>query len=54
MATLKQIAPGDITLDNNVVPWSGTGYNIVSGQNLTFTMIQNDPNNGRPFSNLFS
>ena len=53
-ATLKQLSPGDITLTNNIIPWSGTGYNIVSGESLTFTMIQNDPNNGSPFSNLFS
>ena len=41
-------------VETNTVPWSGTGYNAVSGSNLTFTMAQSDPNNGRPFSNLFS
>ena len=52
MAIYKNV--DTVGMTTNVIPWSGTGYNAVSGSNLTFTMAQLDPNNGRPFSNLFS
>jgi hypothetical protein len=55
MAIYKNVSQGGgVGMETNVIPWSGTGYNAVSGSNLTFTMAQLDPNNGRPFSNLFS
>ena len=52
----KQVSAGGggVSTEVNAVPWSGTGYNAVSGSNLTFTMAQLDPNNGRAFSNLFT
>ena len=45
---------GGVSTEVNAVPWSGTGYNAISGSNLTFTIAQADPNNGRAFSNLFT
>ena len=52
----KQVSAGGggVSTEVNAVPWSGTGYNAVSGSNLTFTMAQLDPNNGRAFSNLYT
>jgi|2_EtaG_2_1085320.scaffolds.fasta_scaffold02301_3 hypothetical protein len=47
------------TVDSEIIPF-GTlnpnfnGYNQISGSNLKFTVAQRDPNNGRPFSNLYS
>lgn len=55
MSIYKNVSQGGgVGMETNIIPWSGTGYNAVSGSNLTFTMAQLDPNNGRPFSNLFS
>jgi hypothetical protein len=47
------------TVDSEIIPF-GTlnplfnGYNAVNGSSLKFTVAQRDPNNGRPFSNLYS
>lgn len=47
------------TVDSEIVPF-GTlnpnfnGYNEVLGNNLKMTVAQRNPNNGRPFSNLYS
>ena len=54
MPILKNIPNSSKKIENNVVPFSGNGYTTVSGDNLTFTAIQRSPDNGRPFSNLYS
>tara|TARA_R110000744_G_scaffold4808_2_gene17121 strand:- start:1847 stop:3046 length:1200 start_codon:yes stop_codon:yes gene_type:complete len=54
MPILKTIPNSSKKIENNVVPFSGNGYTTVSGDNLTFTAIQRSPDNGRPFSNLYS
>ena len=54
MPILKTIPNNSKRVENNVVPFSGNGYQTVSGSNLTFTRIQRDPNNGRQFSNMYS
>ena len=46
------------TVDSEIVPFGNSlsvnGYNEVNGSDLKFTVAQRDPNNGRPFSNLYS
>ena len=47
------------TVESEIVPF-GTlnpnfnGYNEVTNGNLLLTVAQRNPNNGRPFSNLYS
>jgi len=52
MAILKPVQ--SVTLETDIVPYSGVGYFTTTGESLTFTYAQRDPNNGRPFSNLYS
>ena len=54
MPILKTIPTSSKKIENNVIPFNGNGYTTVSGDNLTFTSIQRSPDNGRPFSNLYS
>ena len=55
----KPILGPDKTVESEIVPF-GTlnpafnGYNEVSNHNLLFTTAQRNPNNGRPYSNLYS
>ena len=54
----KNIAPGDKTVTSEITPFgtlnpSFNGYNQLDGSRLRFTKIQRNPNNGRPFSNLY-
>ena len=54
----KNIDVIDKSVISEIVPFGNLnpltqGYNKVTGSNLRFTTIQRDPNNGRPFSNLF-
>ena len=54
----KNIAPGDKTVISEITPFgtlnpSFNGYNQLTGSQLRFTKIQRNPNNGRPFSNLY-
>ena len=54
----KNIAPGDKTVTSEITPFgtlnpSFNGYNQLTGSLLRFTKIQRNPNNGRPFSNLY-
>jgi len=54
MPILKTIPNGSKKIENNVIPFSGNGYQTCSGSSLTFTRAQRDPNNGRQYSNLYS
>jgi len=55
----KPILGPDKTVESEIVPF-GTlnpafnGYNEVTNNNLLFTVAQRNPNNGRPYSNLYS
>ncbi len=54
MGKLKKIQNNQKSIKTLVVPFSGNGWNTISGSTLKFTAAQRDPNNGRAFSNLYS
>tara|TARA_R100001591_G_scaffold114322_1_gene128512 strand:+ start:494 stop:1708 length:1215 start_codon:yes stop_codon:yes gene_type:complete len=54
MGKLKQISPNQKSLRTVLVPFSGNGWNTVTGSSLTFTAVQRNATNGRAFSNLYS
>ena len=54
MGKLKQIQPNQKSLRSVLVPFSGNGWNTVTGSSLTFTAVQRTPTNERAFSNLYS
>jgi hypothetical protein len=54
MGKLKRISANEKFIETTLVPWSGNGWTTTTGTSLTFTAVQRDPSNGRPFSNLFS
>jgi len=54
MGKLKKIQQNEKFIETTLVPWSGNGWTTTTGTSLTFTAVQRDPSNGRPFSNLFS
>ena len=54
MGKLKQIKTNQKSVDVVLVPFENVGWKTTSGSNLTFTAVQRDPDNGRPFSNLYT
>mgnify|MGYP003640412185 CR=1 FL=1 len=55
MGKLKKIQTNQKTIEAVIVPFSaGTGWNTISGTNLTFTAVQRSATNGRAFSNLYT
>ena len=54
MGKLKKIQNNQKSIKTLVVPFSGNGWNTISGSTLKFTAAQRDPSNGRAFSNLYS
>ena len=54
MGKLKEIQKKQKLVETNLVPFDSDGWSEVSGTSLTFTKVQRDPNNGRPFSNLYT
>ena len=54
MGKLKQIKSNQKSVDVVLVPFENVGWKTTTGTSLTFTAVQRDPSNGRPFSNLFS
>ena len=54
MGKLKKIQPNEKFIETTLVPWSGNGWTTTTGTSLTFTAVQRDPDNGRPFSNLYT
>ena len=54
MGKLKKIESNQKTVDVVLVPFENVGWKTTTGTSLTFTAVQRDPDNGRPFSNLYS
>ena len=54
MAKLKEIQKKHKIVEAKLVPFDTDGWSEVSGSSLTFTKVQRDSTNGRPFSNLYS
>ena len=54
MGKLKEIQKKQKIVETKLVPFDSDGWSEVSGTSLTFTKVQRDSNNGRPFSNLYS
>ena len=54
MAKLKEIQKKQKVIETSLVPFDSDGWSEVSGTSLTFTKVQRDYNNGRPFSNLYA
>ena len=58
MGKFKTIQANEKRLESTLVPYNsasgGTGWNLISGATLPFTIIQRNPSNGRAFSNLYS
>ena len=54
MGKLKKIEANQKTVDVVLVPFENVGWKTTTGTSLTFTAVQRDPDNGRPFSNLYS
>ena len=54
MGKLKEIQKKQKIVETKLVPFDSDGWSEVSGTSLTFTKVQRDANNGRPFSNLYS
>ena len=54
MGKLKQIQANQKSIRSVLIPFSGNGWNTVTGTSLTFTAVQRKPTNGRAFSNLYS
>jgi len=54
MGKLKQIKSNQKSVDVVLVPFENVGWKTTTGTSLTFTAVQRDPDNGRPFSNLYS
>ena len=54
MGKLKEIQKKQKVVETSLVPFDSDGWSEVSGTSLTFTKVQRDANNGRPFSNLYS
>ena len=53
MAKLKEIQNKQKVVETELVPFNSVGWTMASGASVTFTMIQRDSTNGRPFSNLY-
>ena len=51
---LKEIQKKQKIVETNLVPFDSDGWSEDSGTSLTYTKVQRDSNNGRPFSNLYS
>lgn len=54
MGKLKKIESNQKLLETVVIPFSGNGWNTISGSTLKFTAVQKSADNGRAFSNLYS
>jgi hypothetical protein len=54
MGKLKQIESSQKSVDVVLVPFENVGWKTTTGTSLTFTAVQRDPDNGRPFSNLYT
>jgi len=54
MGKLKQIKSNQKSVDVVLVPFENVGWKTTTGTSLTFTAVQRDPDNGRPFSNLYT
>jgi len=54
MGKLKEIQKKQKLVETVLVPFDADGWSEVSGTSLTFTKVQRDSKNGRPFSNLYS
>ena len=54
MGKLKEIKSNQKSVDVVLVPFENVGWKITTGTSLTFTAVQRDPDNGRPFSNLYT
>jgi len=54
MGKLKKIQPNQKSIRTVLTPFSVSGWTQNSGTTLTFTAAQNNPTNGRAFSNLYS
>ena len=54
MSKFKNITQNQKNLEAVGVPFSGNGWNTITGSTLKFTAAQRLPNNGRAFSNLYS